>query len=399
MHCSMAEPKRRSASALAARSLAWGRIALVAIVLLIVALRPAAAVQVCVGDCSADRQVTVNELIAMVNVALGSSAVSACIAGDADGDGTISINEIITGVNNALNGCGMSPTPTPTQGGNGSYVGDYHGTDSLGSIAVRFHVNANGSANGFLDFLGAGAATAVREEGAAADVVFSTPANGQANLTTGDYQLSGTNAGSPFQISGQLPNAPDATGTFSVTLFGTTYAGTLLAGMAPPPPPTRTPTPTPGCDTADLQMSFSGVSGDFNGTASDFVVTRMNTAIEQPAPDYIAGLHETYNSLFNGTACMQQRNIQISIFGVLGGLAAGQSFNLGTQAIVYYGQESAAGDSVWSSSAGTVSIDAVNGSVVTMRVVGAAMTEPAGAATGRFTLEVSGHVNNFARQQ
>ena len=49
-------------------------------------------------------------------------------------------------------------------------------------------------------------------------------------------------------------------------------------------------------------------------------------------------------------------------------------------------------------SAGTVFIDSVNGSVVSLRVVGAAMTETAGGAAGSFTLDVSGQVNNFIRQ-
>lgn len=43
-------------------------------------------------------------------------------------------------------------------------------------------------------------------------------------------------------------------------------------------------------------------------------------------------------------------------------------------------------------------IDALNGSVVTLRVVGAAMTVPAGTAAGSFTLDVSGQVNTFTRQ-
>jgi hypothetical protein len=59
----------------------------------------------CVGDCSADTEVTVNELIVMVNIALGTSPISACPVGDANGDGEITVNEIITAVNNALNGC------------------------------------------------------------------------------------------------------------------------------------------------------------------------------------------------------------------------------------------------------------------------------------------------------
>jgi len=59
----------------------------------------------CVGDCSGDGAVTVNELITMVNIALGNNPVSACPVGDANGDGEITVNEIISGVNNALNGC------------------------------------------------------------------------------------------------------------------------------------------------------------------------------------------------------------------------------------------------------------------------------------------------------
>lgn len=59
----------------------------------------------CVGDCGGDGEVTVNELITMVNVALGSAAVDACSVGDANGDGEITINEIIQAVNLALQGC------------------------------------------------------------------------------------------------------------------------------------------------------------------------------------------------------------------------------------------------------------------------------------------------------
>ena len=60
----------------------------------------------CTGDCNGDREVTVNELVTMVNVALGTSAASACTAGDANSDGEITVNEIVAGVNRALSGCG-----------------------------------------------------------------------------------------------------------------------------------------------------------------------------------------------------------------------------------------------------------------------------------------------------
>jgi hypothetical protein len=59
----------------------------------------------CVGDCDGSTQVTVNEVITMVNIALGNADVAACVAGDQDGSREITIDEIIAAVNNALNGC------------------------------------------------------------------------------------------------------------------------------------------------------------------------------------------------------------------------------------------------------------------------------------------------------
>jgi FG-GAP-like repeat len=59
----------------------------------------------CVGDCSGDGMVSINELITGVNIVLGSTPVASCPAFDAKGDGTVTITELITAVNNALNGC------------------------------------------------------------------------------------------------------------------------------------------------------------------------------------------------------------------------------------------------------------------------------------------------------
>jgi len=64
----------------------------------------------CVGDCTSDQQVTVDDILTIVNVALGAADVGACSAGDANHDGHISIDEILTAVSNALNGCPVSPT-------------------------------------------------------------------------------------------------------------------------------------------------------------------------------------------------------------------------------------------------------------------------------------------------
>jgi hypothetical protein len=60
----------------------------------------------CVGDCDGSGDITVSELITMVNIALGNADVSTCTAGDQNGDGAVSVNEIIAAVTNTLNGCG-----------------------------------------------------------------------------------------------------------------------------------------------------------------------------------------------------------------------------------------------------------------------------------------------------
>jgi hypothetical protein len=68
------------------------------------AVSPASA-QTCVGDCSGDNSVTVDEIVTMVNIALGTANVATCLAGDPSGDSQVTVDEILQAVNNALNGC------------------------------------------------------------------------------------------------------------------------------------------------------------------------------------------------------------------------------------------------------------------------------------------------------
>lgn len=63
---------------------------------------------VCPGDCNRDQEVTVDEIVRMVNVALGNAEVAQCQAGDANSDGEITIDEIVRAVNAALSGCHVS---------------------------------------------------------------------------------------------------------------------------------------------------------------------------------------------------------------------------------------------------------------------------------------------------
>lgn len=59
----------------------------------------------CLGDCNGDGQVTVDEVVTLVNIALGNTSVDACRNGDVDGGGAITVDEIVTALNLALDGC------------------------------------------------------------------------------------------------------------------------------------------------------------------------------------------------------------------------------------------------------------------------------------------------------
>lgn len=74
-------------------------------------------VSACAGDCNDDGQVTVDEIITLVNIALGNAPVADCQAGDLNHDSQVTVDEILTAVNSALNGCPptvATPTQTPT---------------------------------------------------------------------------------------------------------------------------------------------------------------------------------------------------------------------------------------------------------------------------------------------
>jgi cell division septation protein DedD len=59
----------------------------------------------CAGDCDGNGEVTVAEIITLVNVAIGNADPTTCPAGDRNHDGQITVNEIVQAVNAALNGC------------------------------------------------------------------------------------------------------------------------------------------------------------------------------------------------------------------------------------------------------------------------------------------------------
>jgi hypothetical protein len=66
---------------------------------------PADTASTCVGSCTGEGDVTVSDLVQMVNIALGTAPLSSCPGVDARGSGKITIAEIVAAVNTLLNGC------------------------------------------------------------------------------------------------------------------------------------------------------------------------------------------------------------------------------------------------------------------------------------------------------
>lgn len=73
--------------------------------LALVLLASGAASAQCVGDCSGDGQVTVDEIVTGIGIALGNATVDGCPAFDSNSDDQVTVDEIVTSVTNALNGC------------------------------------------------------------------------------------------------------------------------------------------------------------------------------------------------------------------------------------------------------------------------------------------------------
>lgn len=104
----MADPPRtvtrRTGRALGRPVCRWAAVALFVAGALLPA-RPGAAQ--CAGDCDADGQTTVGELVTMITVALGAAPVGACPVGDAGLDGAITIDEITGALHDALDDCAL----------------------------------------------------------------------------------------------------------------------------------------------------------------------------------------------------------------------------------------------------------------------------------------------------
>jgi nucleoside-diphosphate-sugar epimerase len=69
------------------------------------------AAQTCVGDCTGDGNVSIDDLIRGVNIALGKQPLSSCTAFDSHNDGNVSVAELVQAVGAALDGCPQGIDP------------------------------------------------------------------------------------------------------------------------------------------------------------------------------------------------------------------------------------------------------------------------------------------------
>jgi hypothetical protein len=77
----------------------------------------------CIGDCSRDRTVTVDELIRGVTIVLGTAPLDRCPVFDCNGDGVVTIACLVRAVNALLTGCRSTvaiPAIAPLTGGSGA---------------------------------------------------------------------------------------------------------------------------------------------------------------------------------------------------------------------------------------------------------------------------------------
>lgn len=64
---------------------------------------------VCPGDCDADGEVTIDEVLRTVAVALGGAGMDVCAAAERNADGVVSVEEVVFSLQMALQGCPVRP--------------------------------------------------------------------------------------------------------------------------------------------------------------------------------------------------------------------------------------------------------------------------------------------------
>lgn len=208
----------------------------------------------CPGDCDADHQVRINELLLGVRVASGLEPPAECPGLDGDGDGAVEITELIQAVRRALEGCGATPTPVRPTGDAFEPDDTAEEARAIACGELQTHrLSPNGDDNDWLEFT--------------LDRPYSSIRVATASVMTVERELL-SGAGTPltelqyYDIERTCGVDAIPAGTYRVRLTGFaysdsdgTYTVALICGECGGPnattTPTYTPTPSPTAVLAD----------------------------------------------------------------------------------------------------------------------------------------------------
>jgi hypothetical protein len=115
---------------------------LVGVCAVVLLLAPRLATAVCTGDCNADDEVTVDEMLVGVGMALGNVPTSQCPAFDVNGDNQVFVDELLQAVNNALVGCPLEPIFPANYRDTFTEVRDCRFSTEHGGVMIRVLANS-----------------------------------------------------------------------------------------------------------------------------------------------------------------------------------------------------------------------------------------------------------------
>ena len=237
--------------------------------LLVIATAAPVAGQACVGDCSGNAEVTIDELIRGVGIALGNIAVAQCPPVDRNANGEVSIDELIAAVNAALNGCPPPATatpiataPTPTR------------TVVLPPIDVR---------------ITAPASLAIVNQ--AAIIVTGTVTGTGVTVSVGGRAA--TITGGTFRVEGvALLEGPNTVTAVATDTLGQTATDSIAVTLDTAPPRLVIEAPAAGARTAEASIAVAGMLNDIvSGVigADDVVVQVNGVDASLVAGSFVAG--------------------------------------------------------------------------------------------------------------
>lgn len=368
---------------------------------------------VCGGDCSADGEVTIDELVLGVNIALGTDSSASCRAMDSNNDSEVTIDELVAAVSNALSGC---PSLVGSYSGSVQLDGSQHGELTLaatvsGQISGTLTIRA-----GLSRFLPA--------------LTLPTAAlalSGTYNVANGTFTVTGQfldtqGASHTIDIGGALPGSSN-TSPFTLQVDGQTYIGNLSrdSSVAPTPTATATPTqgsiaPTPparppvpaGCTKSGgyTRVVFSEASGtnslvSFGQPLDLFKVTGTIVAITRG----IGGASVTCPTTLTAPIV----TLEFNVGGFPQDLAVGNTYPLHNGPVIElplikiaqvdYAEVLATDPfnrHAWRSESGSLTIDSIDGDTVTLHI-DALMVAPLPPATGTFRMQVYTIVDKVLR--